>query len=244
MGTVNGMGIRDKAVSGHVPALSREAALEFVGIAVHDLREPLRAIRTSSELLASYHGDFPNERETLSLQFVQEGVGRMEVLIHDIAEYLYAQLRELDLQEADMESVLTEARRQLADQLKKNEAVLTHDPLPVLTGDFFALASVFHSLIDNACKFRSKAPPIIHVGAKKQGSEWVFSVRDNGFGFNPMYGDRIFNPFERLNGKQYPGSGLGLSLTKTVVERHGGRIWAESQPDEGSTFWFSVPAVD
>ncbi len=226
------------------PIRSREAEREFVSIAVHDLREPLRAIRASSELLMGMEGMATGETAIRCLRYIREGVDRMESLIHGIAEYLYGGLRELEQKETDMEAVLMEAQRQLSDQLKANEATLTHDPLPSVTGDFFALGTVFRCLIENSCTFRGKAAPIIHVGAKKEGSEWVFAIRDNGVGFNPEYGDRIFNPFERLNGKQYPGSGLGLPLAKGILERHGGRIWAESKSDQGSTFWFSLPASD
>jgi light-regulated signal transduction histidine kinase (bacteriophytochrome) len=219
----------------------REAARELVSIAVHDLREPLRAIRASSELLAGTLGNAADETTGRCLRYIQEGVDRMETLIRDIAEYCYGEVRELDLQETDMETVLLEAQRQLSDELKNKEAVLTHDPLPAVTGDFFALATVFRCLIDNSCKFRGKDNPIIHISAKKQGAEWLFSVQDNGLGFDPVYWERIFNPFERLNGKQYPGSGLGLPLARSILEQHGRRIWAESTPGEGSTFWFSLP---
>ena len=219
----------------------REAVREFVSIAVHDLREPLRAVRAGSELLAGMHGDTADESTGRYLRYIRDGVDRMESLLHDIAEYCYAEVRELDPKETDMEAVLLEAERQLSDELNSNEAILTHDPLPAVTGDFLALTAVFRCLIENSCKFRGKAAPIIHISAKKTGSEWLFSVRDNGLGFSPVYGDRIFNPFERLNGRQYPGSGLGLPLAKRILEQHGGRIWAESKPDEGSTFWFSLP---
>ncbi len=219
----------------------REAAREFVSIAVHDLREPLRAIRASSELLASMHGDTADESTGRCLRYIRDGVDRMESLIHDIAEYCYAEVRELDPKETDMEAALLDAQRQLSDELKSTEAVLTHDPLPAVTADLFAMAAVFRCLIENSCKFRGKCAPIIHISANRHGSEWLFSVRDNGLGFNPVYVDRIFNPFERLNGKQYPGSGLGLPLAKSILDQHGGRIWAESEPGQGSTFWFSLP---
>jgi signal transduction histidine kinase len=258
------------------------AVREFLRIAVHDLREPLRGIRASSQLLVAIHGGSTDERAVQCMQFIAEGVDRMESLIRDIAEYLHGELRELDLTEVDLERVLAEAKRQLSAELKKNEAVLTHDPLPVVTGDFFALATVFRGLIENACKFRGEAAPRIHVGASRgvgasngvsashgvgadqRGPEWVFSVRDNGMGFDPAYQDQIFNPFGRLNGRQFPGSGLGLTFAKRILEQHGGRIWAESQPrpaqpapsqpdpsqpnpsqpDRGSTFFFTLPVAE
>jgi light-regulated signal transduction histidine kinase (bacteriophytochrome) len=219
---------------------AREGFRQFVSLAVHDLREPLRAITASSELLAQICGEGANERATGCLRHMREGVDRMESLLRDIAEYYYAEGRELQSGEIDMNAVLDEARRQAAGELQKNEAILTHDALPAVAGDFFALAEAFHNLIENACRFRSTAVPSIHVGCVRQGSEWLFSVRDNGLGFKPAYASDIFQPFTRLHRRQYPGSGLGLARTKRIVEQHGGRIWAESVPGEGSTFWFSL----
>jgi light-regulated signal transduction histidine kinase (bacteriophytochrome) len=219
-----------------------EAAREFLTIAVHDLREPLRAIRSSSELLAETHKDSTDENETRYVRFISDGVDRMENLIRDIAEFCYDELREFQPAEADLQAVLDEVRLQLSSELQRSEAVLTHDPLPVVTGDISGLAAVFRCLIQNACKFRGTPAPRIHVAAIQQGPEWLVSVRDNGLGFNPVYRDQIFKPFERLNGKRYPGSGLGLALAKSILDQHGGRIWAESLPEQGSTFWFALPA--
>jgi chemotaxis family two-component system sensor kinase Cph1 len=223
---------------------TREAFREFVSFAVHDLREPLRAISASSELLAEIYGDGPNERAIGCLRYMREGVDRMESLLQDIAEYCYGEGRELQSAEIDMDGVLDEARRQASDELRRNEATLTHDALPIVAGDFFGLAAAFRNLIENACRFRSTAAPCIHVGSTRQGSEWLFSVRDNGLGFKPADADVIFQPFKRLHGRHYPGSGLGLARTKRIVEQHDGRVWAESVPGEGSTFWFSLPAPE
>jgi chemotaxis family two-component system sensor kinase Cph1 len=110
-------------------------------------------------------------------------------------------------------------------------------------GNAISLATVFRCLIANACKFRGKATPSIHVGVERQGADWIFSVRDNGPGFDPAYCERVFRPFERLNGRQYAGSGLGLSLAKRIIEQHGGNIWAESRPGEGAIFRFSLPVA-
>ena len=224
------------------PILDREAAREFIATAAHDLREPLRAINASAGLLAELHRDSVDETTDRCMGYLRDGVARMESLIHDVEEYCYEGLRELDPQEVDLETALRDAQNRLSEELKKNAAIVTHDPLPSIHGDFIGLATVFRSLIGNACKFRASAPPQIHVGAKRQGAEWVLSIRDNGLGFKPVYAERIFQPFERLNGREYPGSGLGLALARTILEQHGGRIWAESEPGAGSTFWVSLPA--
>jgi light-regulated signal transduction histidine kinase (bacteriophytochrome) len=222
---------------------TREAFRQFVSRAIHDLREPLRAISASSELLTGIYGDGADERAAGCFRYMREGVDRMELLLRDIAEYSYAEGRELQSAEVDMNRVLEEARRQASVELQRTEAQLTSDALPVVEGDFFALAGAFRNLIENACRFRSTAAPSIHVGCIRKGSEWLFSVRDNGLGFKPAYADAIFQPFMRLHGRQYPGSGLGLPRTKRIIEQHGGRIWVDSAPAEGSTFWFSLPVT-
>jgi signal transduction histidine kinase len=220
--------------------LTPKSVRDFLSTAVHDLREPLRAIRAHTQLLASVPEHEVSDRKAQCAKHIQDGVDRMEVLIRDVENYCMEELRELDLRDASMEKALLEARRQLSDKLDKSAAVLTHDPLPEVTCDFDALASVFRILLDNACKFRSAEPPRIHVAASREGPVWIFSVRDNGQGFGATYAELVFKPFERLNGKRYPGSGLGLALAKRIVERHGGRIWVESQADLGSTFRFSL----
>jgi len=231
---------KDRAPRGLIR--DREAAREFVATAAHDLREPLRAIHASAGLLAELHRDSVDETTDRCLGYLRDGVARMESLIHDVEEYCYEELRELDPQEVDLEAALLDAQNRLSEELKRNGATVTHDSLPSIRGDFIGLATVFRSLIGNACKFRSSVAPQIHIGARRQGSEWVLSIRDNGLGFKPVYAERVFQPFERLNGKDYPGSGLGLALARTIIERHGGRIWAESEPGAGSTFWVSLPS--
>jgi light-regulated signal transduction histidine kinase (bacteriophytochrome) len=222
----------------------RGSSQEFISTAVHDLREALRMIRANSELLAHKCSNPTDEVITRSVRFLQDGVLRMETLIHGIAEYCYAEVRAPEVTETDLEAALLEAQRQLGDEVAACRLVVTHDALPSVKADFFGLTAVFRSLIENSCKFRGAADPRVHVSANSQGPEWVISVRDNGLGFNPDYRERIFKPFERLSGKQYPGSGLGLALARRIVEQHGGRMWADSTLGEGSVFSFSLPASD
>ena len=233
-----------QGVARETPALDREAARDFISTAVHDLREPLRAIRLGAHLLAAGEATPSVENATRGTRYVVEGVDRLEALIHDIAEYCYEEVRQPGSLDVDLDMVLLEARNELAAELRSCGATLTHDPLPRVKGDFASLATAMRCLISNACKFRAERPVAVHVGTVREGSEWILSVRDNGLGFDPVYRERIFRPFERLNGKKFPGSGLGLALAKRIVEQHGGRIWADSIPGQGSTFCFSVPSAD
>jgi chemotaxis family two-component system sensor kinase Cph1 len=230
-----------QGVAPEVPAQDGEGLREFISMAVHDLREPLRAIRLGSQLLTAESGENLEENRERGARYLRGGVDRIETLIQDIAEYCYAEVRELDPHATDLEMSLLEAKTELASELKANGAVLTHDPLPTVQGNATSLAVLLRCLIGNACKFRSEDAPRIHVNAVQQDGEWILAVRDNGAGFDPVYQERIFRPFERLNGKKFPGSGLGLALARRIVEQHGGQIWAESALGEGSTFRFSLP---
>jgi light-regulated signal transduction histidine kinase (bacteriophytochrome) len=231
-----GQGVAPEAL-----AQDSEGIREFISMAVHDLREPLRAIRLGSQLLTPEIGESSEENRDRGARYLRDGVARIETLIQDIAEYCYGEVRELEAGDTDLEMSLLEAKSELAVEIKSSGAIITHDPLPIVPGNATSLAVLLRCLLGNACKFRSQDAPRIHVEAVQQNGEWILAVRDNGAGFDPVYRERIFRPFERLNGKQFPGSGLGLTLAKRIVEQHGGQIWAESAPGEGSTFRFSLP---
>jgi light-regulated signal transduction histidine kinase (bacteriophytochrome) len=142
----------------------------------------------------------------------------------------------------DLNAVLGDALRNLAASLKAAQAQVTHDSLPSLRADDTQMTQLFQNLIGNAIKFRGEEPPQIHVGVNREPERWVFSVRDNGISIEPQYFERIFQLFQRLHTrKYYPGTGIGLAICKRIVERHGGTIWVESQPGQGSTFFFSIP---
>ena len=142
---------------------------------------------------------------------------------------------------ANCGKILENALANLEASIKDSKAEVTFDEMPTVLGDEVQLTQVFQNLIGNGIKYRGEATPQIHVSAKKQDSEWIFGVRDNGIGIDPKYKDRIFGIFKRLHGKELPGTGMGLAICKKIVERHGGRIWVDSQPGEGAIFQFTLP---
>jgi chemotaxis family two-component system sensor kinase Cph1 len=219
----------------------RESVREFISMAAHDLREPLRAIRLGARLLGAEGAERSEENAAQGARYLHDGTQRLETLIRDIAEYCYEEVRELELHETDLECAFLEAKNELAAEIKSSGAKITHDPLPTLQANSASLTAVFRCLLSNACKFHGEAPPAIHVAAAQDAGEWIFSVSDNGIGFDPAYSTRVFRPFERLNGKQYPGSGLGLTIARKAIEQHRGRIWAESSPGQGTTVRFTLP---
>ncbi len=223
------------------PLPDNEQVRDFIAMAVHDLREPLRAVRLGAQLATAGDEAGAPDDAARGRRYIDDGLDRMETLIQDIAEYCYAEAADADFQETDLESILGEVQKELFTEIKTSGAVITHDPLPIVVCDGPALATVLRGLIENACKFRSEAPLRIHIDATRQGPQWIFSIRDNGIGFAPAYNERVFRAFERLNGKQYPGSGLGLATAKAIIERHRGKISAESRPGEGATVRFTLP---
>jgi light-regulated signal transduction histidine kinase (bacteriophytochrome) len=162
-------------------------------------------------------------------------------MIRSLLEYSRVESRGAPLVTVDGEVLLGQALENLTLAVQENGAEVTHDPLPQIVGDPTQLVQVFQNLIGNAIKFGSEEPPRIHVSARRREGEWIFSVRDNGIGLDPEYSERIFIAFQRLGRREYPGTGIGLSICKAIVERHNGRIWVESELGKGATFYFTIP---
>ena len=198
-------------------------------------------IASYTQLLAwRYKGQFDADADEF-IAYVVDGATRMQVLINDLLSYSRVGTQGKEFEPTDCEAVLVRAIANLQIAIQESEALLTHDPLPTVMADASQLGQLFQNLIGNAIKFHGDEPPQIHVSAQLQRKEWVFSVRDNGIGIDPQYAERIFTIFQRLhNASEYPGSGIGLAVSKKIVERHGGRIWVQSQVG-GSVFYFTIP---
>jgi light-regulated signal transduction histidine kinase (bacteriophytochrome) len=168
-----------------------------------------------------------------------DSVVRMQNLINDLLSYSRIETRGGDFESVDCQVVLDDVLHTLQIKVEENDAVITHGPLPTVQADKVQLFQLFQNLISNAIKFRSDKPPRIHIAAESQNGRWLFSVKDNGIGIDPKYLERIFVIFQRLHSQdKYPGTGIGLAICKKIVERHGGRIWVESQLGKGATFYF------
>ena len=210
---------------------------DFVSKAVHDLREPLRDVTAFSQLLAeAYDGRLDGEAD-LYLKRMREGAGRMQSLLADVMDYWTTNHSGSEPARTDMEAVLRHALLLTESQVTERSAEVTHDPLPVVCGEFEILAKILQHLIRNAIEYGGTR---VHISSSKGDADWIISVRDNGPGIEPAYQDRVFGAFKRLHGKEYPGNGLGLAFCKRAVEWRGGRIWLESAPGSGSTFYFTV----
>jgi PAS domain S-box-containing protein len=218
---------------------------EFAYVASHDLQEPLRTVNIYSQLVLR---DIGPEKEKLYQYagFIQRGVIRMEALIGDLLTFSRAvHPEELPVGTADLAAALGEALSVLKEDIEENAAVISSGPLPSVRGDTSQMAHVFQNLLSNALKYRrNEVPPQVHISAEPDEGQWTISVRDNGIGFEPRYANRIFGLFKRLHTKEYPGTGLGLPICKRIVERYGGRIWAEGTPGAGAAFHFSLPKDD
>jgi PAS domain S-box-containing protein len=216
---------------------------QFAYVASHDLQEPLRMVSSYTQLLMRRYGDKLDGDAREFTAFIVDGATRMKQLIEDLLAYSRVGTRDKNFKPVEAESSLKRALTNLRAAIQDSGATVTQDRLPSIPCDEVQLAQLFQNLIGNALKFRKPdAAPAVHVGAAERGAEWEFTVRDNGIGIEPQYFERIFMVFQRLHDKgEYPGTGIGLAIVKKVVERHGGRIWVQSQLGAGTTFHFTMP---
>lgn len=216
---------------------------QFAAIVSHDLRSPLTSLDGSIQLLCESMADFSDDQREL-LGYARDGTRQMSALISSLLDYSRLGKGGLKGAPCDCQAIVSDVVRRLKKVIESTRARITFDALPTVPGDCVLLAQLFQNLIENAIKYRGDAPPEISVCATPCGDEWRFAVRDNGLGIEPRHFERVFQIFQRLHadGAQYGGLGVGLATCKKITEKHGGRIWLESQPGRGSTFFFSIPS--
>lgn len=223
---------------------SNDELRQFAYAASHDLKEPMRTIASYTQLLNQRYVENLDENGREFLNYVVDAVRRMDTLLTDLLSYAqHLGAKPANSETVNAEAVLAGVLMNLHALIKETEAVVTHDPLPEqLTAEFAQLSQLFQNLVSNGLKYRHVGrTATIHISAQESDTEWTFSVRDNGVGIEAPYQEQVFGIFKRLHGREYPGTGMGLAICKKIVERHGGRIWVESKPGEGSTFLFTIP---
>jgi len=219
-----------------------EELRQFAYAVSHDLREPLRMVRSYTQLLELRHHQQSDAERKEFLGYITEAVERTERLLADIVTYSL-QLKPVDQPQSlvDAESVLDAVLLSMEPSIRDSGAQITHDPLPQVMFHFERLSQLFRELIANAIKFRGREAPRIHLSASESEGGMTFSVRDNGMGIEPRYHDQIFGVFKRLHGREISGTGMGLAVSKRIVEQQGGVIWVESEAGQGATFRFNLP---
>ncbi|MEO5669560.1 MAG: ATP-binding protein, partial [Ramlibacter sp.] len=223
-------------------ARSNQELEQFAYVTSHDLSEPLRMMSSYAELLKRRYGDKLGQDADEFIGFIVDGARRMKRLIDDLLLYSRTGREPAIVSGLPLDVVVDDALMNLHAAIEESGATISREPLPRIAGDRVGLVQLFQNLLGNAIKFRGDAPPRLSIGVQATEAEWTISVADNGIGIAPEYFERIFLLFQRLHSQtQYEGTGIGLSICKRIVERHGGRIWVESPPGGGSVFKFTVP---
>ncbi len=213
---------------------------EFASVAAHELQEPLRMVEKYGELLADGGAEVAGEQLAEGLGFMRDGARRMRRLVEDLLKFTRLDTEARAFEACDCNTLVDEAANNLLAAIEESGAKIERGGLPTVLGDRAQLVQIFQNLLANAIKFRGSSPPQVRISAEKKGNDWLFSIRDNGIGMPADQLKEVFRAFRRLN-PELPGTGLGLSLCQRIVERHGGRIWAESEPGTGTTFRFTLP---
>ena len=215
---------------------------QFAYITSHDLREPLRMITSFLQLLERRYGDQLDQDANEFIGFAVDGAKRLDSMINDILKYSRVSNKDRNLTTVDFNEVIKEVYVNLAASIEENNAEITYDSLPSITTDKQLMIQLFQNLISNAIKYRSEETPKIHISATMEKNLYLFKIKDNGIGIDPKHLERIFTIFKRLHSNsEYEGTGIGLSIAQKIVNRQGGEIWAESQPGQGTTFFFTIP---
>lgn len=224
-------------------ARAKQELAQFTTVAAHDLQEPLRTLSAHLQLIRERHGGCMSPEDKVEFQGALDDAKHLRGLISDLLAFAQAGAGEPQRVAVDCSALVGRVIGSLGRLTEDKEGLFQVGPLPVLSGEPLLLAQAFRNLIENALLFRRDARWPVGIGAQQRGAEWVFSIKDHGIGIAPAHFEKIFKLFQRLHPREaYPGTGTGLAITKKIIERHGGRIWLESTPDEGSTFFFSLPA--
>lgn len=215
---------------------------QFAYVASHDLQEPLRMISSYTQLLSKKYKDKLDKDANEFIGFAVDGAKRMQQLINDLLEFSRVGTRGKSFESVDLNQILTKAISNLKLLIQENNVEIKYGTLPIINGDSIQLIQVFQNLISNSIKYRSKEQPVIEIIVNQDDGSWVISIKDNGIGIDPKYSKRIFEIFQRLHTREeYEGTGIGLAVCKKIIERHGGKIWVESELNKGCIFSFSIP---
>jgi PAS domain S-box-containing protein len=215
---------------------------QFAYVASHDLQEPLRMVSSFTQLIERKYRDKLDEDANEYIWYVVDGAKRMQSLINDLLSYSRVTTKVKDFTKINLNETVDEAIFNLEIAIEENNAIVVVDSLPPIYGDSSQMVQLFQNIIGNAIKYRSEKIPEIHISASEGDQEWIFKIEDNGIGIQPEYNERIFQIFQRLHGSHaYSGTGIGLAICKKIVELHGGSIWVNSKPGEGSIFYFTIP---
>ena len=217
---------------------------QFAYIASHDLREPLRMITSFLQLLERRYKDKLDQDANDYIEFAVDGAKRLDAMIKDFLEYSKVTRKEITFNIINIENILEQALINLIIPIRENNAIINHEPLPIIVGDENLLVLLFQNLIGNAIKYHSTNTPRIDISVTKKETQYIFSIEDNGIGMSPEHLERIFTIFQRLHShEEYEGTGIGLAIAQKIVHEHGGQIWVESEPGKGSTFYFTIPKL-
>ncbi len=222
---------------------SNEELQQFAKIASHDLQEPLRAVQGFAQLLSRRYRENLDADGNQFIDFILDGTERMQKLIQSVLEHSNIRTNDQELESVEISSIIKEVMKNLNQAISDSKATIIFGELPAIAIERSQLLQLFQNLISNAIKYAGNKAPYIVISAEKNIDEWLFSVCDNGIGIDSKYASRIFDMFARLHGRvKYSGTGMGLAICKKIVTGHGGRIWMESEPGEGSIFYFTLPA--
>jgi signal transduction histidine kinase len=214
---------------------------QFAYVASHDLQEPLRTVSSYLQLLQRRYRDRLDTDANEFIDYAVDGAKRMRALINDLLTYARVSSRGKPPEPTPLDEVVDEVLAGLRTAVEEHAAVVTRRPLPTLQVDRGQMAQLYQNLLSNALKFVKDGPPRVRLDAEKRGGDWLLSVSDDGIGIEPRYADRVFEIFKRLHARnEYEGTGIGLAICKKIVQRHGGRIWVESEPGRGATFYFTI----